>query len=158
MEKNYQITTIDKEILIAGATIRTTNANGKSIKDHTDFWKRFYEENIMSKIPNIIDPNYAYGVYTNYETDYTGEYDFTIGYEVNSTDNIPNDITVIRIPIRNYALFEIKEPIDLYKKIGMLWKCIWSADIKRKYAIDFEIYDNSSIFTVNPNVKIFISI
>ena len=39
---------------IIGISIRTTNQNGKAVKDIGEMWGRFMSDNIVVKIPNKI--------------------------------------------------------------------------------------------------------
>ena len=58
---------------IIGIETRTTNQNGQAMKDIGGLWNRFFSENIISKIPKAVNSN-VYAIYTDYESDYTGEY------------------------------------------------------------------------------------
>lgn len=76
---------------IIGITVNTTNENGKSAEDFGKLWKRFYSENISSQITNK-EGNGIYSVFTDYKTDYTGQYTSIIGLKVNSLDQIPDGL------------------------------------------------------------------
>ncbi|MBF0784964.1 AraC family transcriptional regulator [Muribacter muris] len=81
-------------------------------------------------------PEIYYGVYSNYQSDYKGDYDFAIAVE-QPTDN-------------GYPAIEIEDLI-LYEKfitdrdhIAQTWQHIWlrcqQGLIKRAYTVDFEKY------------------
>lgn len=157
MEKNYQIKQTNRELVIAGITIRTTNANNQCIEDINKFWEKFYYENVPSRISDISNRETVYGLYSNYESDLNGAYDFTIGYEVSSVDNIPSDMTIIRIPKAEFAVFEVTEELKLHDKLFKLWTNIWNSDVDRAYAVDFEAFEEKSACSDNPKVEIYIS-
>ena len=58
---------------IVGIEIKTRNENNQAEKDMTVLWGTFINDNIMEKIPNKENLD-IYCIYTNYESDFTGEY------------------------------------------------------------------------------------
>lgn len=153
---NYIQTKLEKEIKLIGLTIRTSNE--KCVADMSAFWQKFYADNVPARIPNQINPALVYGVYNNYESDYTGEYDYTIACEVSSFERVAEEMTTITLPAGNYSLFEINEKKTMHDKIGEIWNNVWNSDINRKYQIDFETYMIPPVMTDDSEVKISIYI
>ena len=77
-----------QEFSVIGIQVRTSNAEevtgGGAIPKQ---WAGFFSEGIADKIPNKLDST-IYAVYTNYASDYNGEYDFIIGMKVSSVSEI----------------------------------------------------------------------
>ncbi|WP_024621977.1 GyrI-like domain-containing protein [Metaclostridioides mangenotii] len=125
-------TTKIEEISVYGKKIRTDNKNLGSL---VNFWEEFMKKEYKGDV---------YGVYTNYESDYTGEYDFYIG--------IDNDNNEEKVDIQEgeYLTIEVdaKDPQGLAKA----WNYIWNSDIKRTYKTDFEYYSKDG------SIKIYLSI
>ncbi|WP_304340865.1 GyrI-like domain-containing protein [Metaclostridioides mangenotii] len=125
-------TTKIEEISVYGKKIRTDNKNLGSL---VNFWEEFMKKEYKGDV---------YGVYTNYESDYTGEYDFYIG--------IYNDNNEEKVDIQEgeYLTIEVdaKDPQGLAKA----WNYIWNSDIKRTYKTDFEYYSKDG------SIKIYLSI
>ncbi len=158
MEKNYQIQSLSEEKIIIGMTIRTTNQDGKSIQDTSQLWKQFYAEGFNDKVQGKVNPSEVLGVYSNYESDCNGYYDYTIGYEVSPEADVPEGFGKMSIPKADYAKFELTEALPICEKIKRLWNNVWQADINRKYSIDFEIYDENTAMSENPKIQVFITV
>ena len=158
MEKTYEITALNSPIKLIGKTIRTTNAEGKCITDMSKFWCEFYKNNESLNIPNKTDENYCYGVYSNYESGTEGYYDYTIAYQVDSLETIPDGFTALTIEPGNFAKFKEESVMNLSSKCNSLWNKIWNSDIDRTFQIDYEIYEVASSCGDNPQMEYFISV
>lgn len=64
------------KLKIIGIATQTSNNDSQAIDDLGKLWHQFFDENIMTKIPNTISSN-IYSVYTDYESDFTGKYTIT---------------------------------------------------------------------------------
>jgi|SRR6185312_2565375 len=143
------------EFLIAGISIRTTNKNGQSQKDIGELWGRFMGENIAQKISNKISDN-LYCIYTEYESDFMGEYTTILGFEVSSVKDIPEGLIAKTIPASTYRIY--KSLGELPGAVVNTWKQIWETDIKRKYLADFDIYPPDAFSSSNPVVETYLSV
>ena len=47
--------------------------------------------------------------YSNYESDETGTYQFTIGMPVSSLEDVPENMTTLTIPAATYAVFTTRK-------------------------------------------------
>ncbi|MBP9479499.1 MAG: AraC family transcriptional regulator [Sebaldella sp.] len=139
---------------IVGIKVRTKNADNQSEKDMSKLWSSFMSENIMEKIPNKIDLH-IYTIYTNYESDFTGEYDVILGCEVSSTDNLPSGLISQEFPNMSGLIFESKGQIP--ESIVKTWNEIWTTPLDRAYIADIEKYKISDFQDENAVVEIFIS-
>lgn len=151
-----------KELKLVGIETRTSNA------DESDpakaripgLWKKFYEDGISKKTPEIVTPEMVFAVYTNYESDHNGKYSLILTSEVKNLKQIPEGFTGITVPPSKYLVFLAKGKLP--EAIIETWKEVWkyfsqSRDHKRTYAADFEIYDKRAQWDV-PEVDICISI
>lgn len=101
-------------------------------------------------------------VYTNYESDFNGEYSFILGKEVSSLENVPAGMTAKTLPAAKYGVFTSERgPIPAI--VIDLWKFIWG--IKpgqiggdRAYIGDFEVYDGRSSDPKSAQIDLFLSI
>ena len=132
--------------MVIGIAIRTTNADGKSAQDIGQLWSRFMVENIADKIPNKIDTNIL-SIYTNYQSDYRGEYDTILACKVNSLESIPAGMVGQEFKGGTYVKFISKGDLNAGIVIGT-WSEIWQKDLDRKYTADFEVYGEKA---QNPN-------
>jgi predicted transcriptional regulator YdeE len=148
-----QLTTT-KEIKLIGTEVRTTN---KEEMDPTSakipgLWGRFFQEQVAEKIPNKKAGGVLLGVYTKYESDYTGPYSLIVGTEVNSLDAIPEGMTALTIPAGKYLVFAVEGPMP--KALVDTWIQIWSyfsdtSHNQRAYSTDYEVHhgnDNADIY------------
>ena len=127
-------------ILYSLATIRTHNI----------------KENTAEKIGQLWQNNFAkltknepyYGVYLNYESDFTGYYDVAVAQESKPEGSFST------IEIEDLAWYEIFPTTG--KSVVQTWQHIWNKEkqglLKRAYKVDFEKY------YPNGKVDIYISI
>ncbi|AWC34282.1 GyrI-like domain-containing protein [Bacillus cytotoxicus] len=118
---------------VYGKKVRTSNQNIHSI---FKLWEEFLQLDLKGDV---------YGVYTNYESDYTGEYDLYIGTE----KELVAEHKMI-IPAGNYYVVEVDNSNP--QGVFHAWEKIWQSDIKRAYQTDFEFYSKDG------SIKIFLSI
>lgn len=125
--------------IIMGVQRRTSNADGRSIKDIPACWQDFFSRNMASKIPHRAKTPAMFAVYSDYESDWTGEYHYLIGSEVTKADTIPTGLAVVRIPAQTYVVFTAAGPMP--DAILLIWASIWGTKLPRAYTCDFEQYD-----------------
>ena len=150
----YEIIELEERV-VEGIKIKTTNQDGKSIKDIVTTWQKLFTDGIYEKILNKVNRK-TIGVYTKYEGDYTKPYIFLAGAEVNREIQINGEIESIIIPKGKYAKFIIIG--DVQNSVGKAWQEIWKMDLKRKYTCDFEEYQNNSRDMEKQEIYIYIAI
>lgn len=125
---------------IIGISLRTTNKDGKASQDIGMLWQRFHTDNLISKIVHK-EGEEVYSVYTDYDSDYQGEYTCLIGCKVSSLDNIPSNMVARKFHGGNYRKFVASGKLP--DAIGKVWRSIWQQDtsLQRAYTADFEVYD-----------------
>jgi predicted transcriptional regulator YdeE len=137
------------EFSVIGIQVRTSNAKevtgGGAIPKQ---WGKFFKEGIADKIPNKVDST-VYAVYTNYASDYNGEYDFIIGMKVSSVSDVPPGMVAKKVPKGRYAIVtSAKGPVA--QVVPQAWQRVYSLDDHkqlggtRAYKADFELYDQRS--------------
>ena len=140
---------------IVGIEIRTRNADNQAEKDMTVLWGTFINDNIMEKIPNKTNLD-VYCIYTNYESDFTGEYSVILGCEVTLLpEELPNNMIYKEIPDMKGLVFEACGKIP--ESIVKTWNEIWSTPLDRAYIADIEKYKLSDFQDENAVVEVFIS-
>ncbi len=152
------------EIKLVGITARTNNASEMNIstaKIGATFHK-FMAENLQAKIKNRKYPGKIFAVYTNYESDFTGDYTYFLGEEVTSFDDIGSDFEALVIPAATYAKFT-SDPGSIPAIVINTWQKIWEmgsaeSGAERAYRADFEVYDERSINPHNAIVDIYIGV
>jgi predicted transcriptional regulator YdeE len=95
------------EIKLVGITARTNNANESdpSLAKITPTMLKYFNEGLPAQIPHRAKPGTTYCVYTDYESDITGDYTYFIGEEVEAFEAIPDDFKTLVIPPQIYAKF-----------------------------------------------------
>ncbi len=144
-------------IFLAGISVRTSNRNGKSQEDLGALWQRFYAETIPAKIQDALNSK-VYSVYTDYESDYKGDYTAFIGLEVPGLTSLPEGLEGLEISGGKFIQIKAKgEPMSAVPKA---WADIWQKDdeLNRAYKADFEVYDESSQAGPNSLVNIYLSV
>lgn len=150
----YEIIELEEKV-VQGIKIKTTNQEGKSMKDIGMTWQKLFAEGIYEKIQNKVN-NKTIGLYTEYEGDYTKPYVFVAGTEVNNEAENNNETFNKVIPKGKYAKFVITG--DVQNSVGQAWQKIWNMNLKRKYTCDFEEYQNNSEDMQKQEIHIYIAI
>jgi predicted transcriptional regulator YdeE len=133
---------------VIGISRRTSNADGRSVKDIPATWTDFLHQNTAAKIKNRALPPAMYAVYSDYASDWRGEYSYMIGCGVTRAGTVPEGLEVRHIPAQTYAVFNAKGQMP--DEVLAVWSLIWLSDLPRTYTCDFEVYDKR--FT-NPKQK-----
>lgn len=147
-----------QKVHIVGISTRTNNTNGQSAIDIESLWKKFWTEEIQNQIPNKISEE-IYAVYTDYETDFTGEYTTFIGVPVQSFAEIPEGMIGITIEAATYHKIVSKGKMP--EAIGNTWLAIWAdqeLDSRRAYTADFTVHGSKYYDGDNAEVETYLSV
>lgn len=155
-----QPTIVTKDTFRAvGISITTRNdiefsADGKI----PHLWQTYFQENIMNQVPNKIGTE-TIALYSNYESDETGSYTYTIGNTVSAFELIPERMTLFSIPKTTYAVFTTRRG-KISEVVPEMWRHIWewSKENKRAFTVDFELYDERTANPDDAQVDIYISL
>ncbi len=109
---------------LVGISVRTTNKSGQSQLDIDKLWRKFIENNIVDSIPFKISED-IYCIYTDYESDFSGEYTAIIGCKVSNTNDTTDEFVYIDIPTCNYYKFTSIGKIP--EAVGKTWEHIWQS-------------------------------
>ncbi len=153
MEQKKSYTLIkEKPKFVIGKKIRTSGAT--HAQDVKALWKSVQEESLLEEIPHRMN-EFPLAVYSNYEGNGAKSYDYLIGYEVSSLDQIPSGMSGVKIPKGSYGLFKTKGAFP--RSLTDCWKDISISSLKRSYHVDYEIYPENFPFTEDTKVEVHIS-
>jgi predicted transcriptional regulator YdeE len=151
-------------IHLVGITARTHNNNeiDPSTAKISPTVGRYLEEQLSEKISDRLEPGTIYCAYTNYESDWMGEYTFFIGTKVSSFEHVPAGFETLTIPAQTYAKFT-NGPDSMPMVVLEIWQQVWTstpADLggERAYRTDFEVYDARAIDRENTTVDVYVGI
>ncbi len=126
-------------------------------------WQQFLGQDLINKIPDKIDQSIL-GVYTDYATDWRGQYTFILGAKVRPVPIpvIPEGMVVKTVPAGKYAVFT-SERGPVAKVVVETWKQIWAyyqnpANGQRAYQADFEVYDQRAADPNDAQVDIYVGV
>jgi predicted transcriptional regulator YdeE len=152
------------EIKLVGLKVRTTN------KAEIDFStgkifpsvQKYFQENLAASIPHRKKPGTTLCVYTEYESDHTGEYSYLIGEEVDNFSELPAGLEKHTIAPQTYTKFT-HGPAPMPEAVREPWFKIWAMDDaelggKRRYHADFEVYDERAADHQNIVLDIYIGV
>jgi predicted transcriptional regulator YdeE len=119
-------------------------------------WTRFYQDDLLQKIPGKKNPAVPLAVYSDYESDQTGEYRLIAGAAVDPGVSTPEGMLRATIPAGNYLLFEAEG--DMPSVVIETWKTVWSHFLEpsghvRAYATDFEMYPAQRAVEIYISIK-----
>lgn len=148
--------TLSEGFIIAGISVRTHNADNKAAEDLGKLFSCFFSEQIMTQIPDKATDE-VYCLYTDYESDFTGEYTAILGCKVSSVRNLPEGIVYKEIPAGKYHRYQSQG--EVHQAVGRTWNHIWnSPGIPRAYLADFDVYGREAQDPANAKVFTFLSV
>lgn len=152
------------EIKLVGITIRTNNAieMNPSLAKIPLTIQKYFHNGLAEKILTRKNPGTTFCAYTNYESDFKGDYTYFIGEEVTSFEHVNEGFATLTIPPQNYTKFT-NQPGLMPDVCVDMWKAIWtmkSSDLggKRAYMTDFEVYDERSHNPQNTTLDVYIGV
>lgn len=156
--------TILPELKLVGITARTSNAremNQDTAKIGRTMQK-FFGSAMQERITERKNPGTTFCVYTNYESDASGDYTYFIGEEVTSFNDIDQEFETLIIDVQTYVKFT-NQPGPMPAVCIDMWQNIWKMDESdlgagRAYIADFEVYDQRSSDLSNAILDIYIGI
>ncbi|OAV44454.1 effector binding domain-containing protein [Lewinella sp. 4G2] len=156
--KNEDMTTQQiSDFPVVGISVRTSNADPQAAAAAIGgLWQRLLGDNLATQIPNKVDGT-IYCVYTDYESDHTGEYLTVLGYRVTSLDAVPEGFTGITVPGGQFAQFTCKGDLQ-QGVVYQAWRDIWATDLNRAYRADFEVYGVKAMNPQAAEVEIFVGV
>ena len=124
--------------------------------------QKYFEEKFPNKIPHRKNKGRTICAYSNYESDYTGEYTFYIGEEVESFGELPEELVSHSIPPQSYIKFTTP-PGVMPDVVIKAWQEIWEMSPHelggvRRYATDFQIHDERAMDPLHTIVDIYIGV
>lgn len=144
------IVSIDKDRILNGLVVRTKNANERdpssSKIDH--LWDKFFKE----VAPSLVENAMVYGVYTNYESDASGEFDVMA-----CTDKELSGLSRVTLQRGDYLIFSGKGemPQIVIDTWGEIWNYFSNKDVpyERAYLTDYELYKNKDEIEIYIGIK-----
>lgn len=128
-----------KKLMISGISITTNNETELSEEGGKipALWDEYFQKEVFKTTFNKAHDGYMYGVYTNYKSDDTANYDVTVGVEVTKPKK------AIVIEDKRYLVFSNKGELPLI--VTDTWQEIWDyfdgePEYERAFTVDFEKY------------------
>ena len=153
------------EIKLVGICVRTNNQQEQDKMQGKIFpcVQRYFHSQLADKIPQRKKPGTTFCAYTDYVSDYTGDYTYFIGEEVVFfAPTLPEGFERLVIPEQQYVKFTTP-PAPMPDVVINAWSKIWTMSPKqlggtRAYKTDFEIYDERASDHQNIVMDLFIGI
>jgi predicted transcriptional regulator YdeE len=142
--------------IVVGLSCRTATADGRSGQDVPALWGEFLKQKVPAKIQNRVVPPVIYAVYSDYASDWRGEFTYLLGCGVTRTGTVPEGMEVCQIPAQTYAVFTAKGQMP--DEVLAIWCLVWLSELSRTYTYDFEVYDKRFTNPKQKVVDIFISV
>jgi predicted transcriptional regulator YdeE len=111
---------------------------------------------MASKNPHRAKTPAMFAVYSDYESDWTGEYAYLIRSEVTKADTVPAGLAVVRIPAQTYVVFTAAGPMP--DAILLVCVSVWGTKLSRAYTFDFEQYDARFTCPDNKDAEVYIAV
>ena len=130
--------------IVVGVTVRTNNATEAGGQGKiADLWQNAMQSGVLDQIPNK-DGDGLVVVYTDYASDNTGDYNYTLGYRVTSADKLPPGMVARTVHAGKYAVFTSEQGAP-QEVIPALWQRINTMTPQqlggaRAYVTDYETF------------------
>ncbi len=152
------------EIKLVGLKARTNNQDECDLSEAKigGVIANYFSNQIADKIPSLLTKEQTFSVYSNFESDFRGWYDYLYGGQVASLDNVSPDLATLIIPPQTYVKFTTAKGI-IPKIVIDGWMKIWQMSDEelggvRSYIADFEIFDQRASDCQNAIVDIYVGI
>jgi len=125
--------------------------------------QRYFHGLLFDRIPHRTKPGTTFCAYTDYDSDHTGAYTYFIGEAITASETpLPEGFCGLTIPRQQYVKFTTL-PAPMPDVVVKTWESIWkmsSAELggKRRYATDFEIYDERAADHQNIVLDVYVGI
>jgi len=132
--------------IVVGITVRTNNAKEASGQGAIpQLWQDAMQNNTLDAVPSKADDSLLV-VYSDYASDNTGDYNYTLGYRVTVADKIPTGMVSKTVHAGKYAVLTSEQGAP-QQVIPALWQRINTMTPQqlggaRAYDTDFETYGN----------------
>lgn len=136
--------------IVIGVTVRTNNAKEAGGQGEIpQLWQNAMQNQTLEQIPNKASDGLVV-VYSDYASDNTGDYNYTLGYRVTSADKVPDGMVAKTIKAGKYTALT-SETGPPQQVIPALWQRINSLTPQqlggaRAYQTDFETYADITDF------------
>nr|WP_068776633.1 effector binding domain-containing protein [Paenibacillus sp. FJAT-26967] len=145
---------------LTGVHCRTTNEQEAGPEGKLGaLWQQYFESG-LSVAPGIRNPQFLYGLYTDYETDASGAYTALIGHELGAGE-VREGLATAAVPAAKYKIFTTQRgPVQ--QVVAQKWQEIWQyfgqSSEERTYTGDFERYDLAKFDPAAAVVEIFVAV
>ncbi|WP_333918615.1 GyrI-like domain-containing protein [Vibrio crassostreae] len=137
-----------------GFSVRTNNTDevDPAKAQIGQLWQGFFEQ----AFPKLTPDSKVYGVYTNYQSDFTGEFD-VIACTNALTDNSLDNLVETNIEASKYLTFSAEG--ELPQAVIDLWGEVWAyfnnpgCPHVRTYTTDFEFYKGETEVEISIAIK-----
>ncbi len=152
----------EQGFFVVGIAGRTNNADELSGTGKIgSIWETFLQQNLAAKIPNKIGLDLI-AVYSDYESDHTGDYTYQLGVAVSSTDHLPEGLTIKYVPSGRYAMIT-SDRGSVTQVVPDLWRRIWlmpPAELggTRAFLVDYEVYDQRAADPQRTEIDLYIGL
>lgn len=146
------------ELNLVGIEVRTNNKDEMSGNGQIGkMWMKVFQENFRATIENVQDP-YMYAVYSNYESDERGAYDYFIGYRVKDLESIPQGLVGKKIKAGVYQKY-VTESGSPDQTVPSVWMKIWEQPREQRlFQTDYEVYGRGGGDPSQAPVEIYVGI
>lgn len=149
--------TKQNSLKIVGLSARARNKIGEPNIEIMNLWAKFMTKNISEQIKNKVSHN-IYSIYTDYESNFMGEYTVLLGFTVEDLNDVPPDLVGREFPEAQFKVIPAQGAMP--DAVIQTWIDIWNKDstLNRAYSYDFELYTENSQKGDQSIVDIYLSV
>jgi predicted transcriptional regulator YdeE len=137
----------EERLTIVGISDRVSNAEPSKLGD---LWRRFHAMGDGNTIPGRIS-DAAFGVYCEYEGDYTQPFTALVGCAVEQDAVVPEGMRKIVIEAGRFAVF--RPTGEMPHGVFETWAEIWATPHERRYQADYDRYGGGKPVEIHVGVR-----
>jgi len=134
-------------ITVMGIATRASNAELNKIGD---LWRRFHAMGDHQIVEARLS-DFHYGVYCEYEGDWTQPYTMVVGCEVAEGTPAAEGLKTVRIEAGEFAVYTRRYGVP--NPVFETWEEIWRTPLDRRYQADYDCYGAADGIRVNVGVR-----
>jgi predicted transcriptional regulator YdeE len=137
----------EARLTIVGISDRVSNAEPSKLGD---LWRRFHAMGEGKAIPGC-SSDAAYGVYCEYEGDYTQPFTALVGCAVEPDTAVPEGMRKIVIEAGRFAVYQPTG--EMPHGVFETWAEIWQTPLERRYEADYDRYGGGQAVEIHVGVR-----
>ena len=151
------------QIVVGGVSVVTTNKQEAGTEGVIISLHEYFIQSELSSLLVGKKDDRMISLYTDYQSDESGEYTYAIGHEMLDLSESPSEIEIFEIPAGQYLRISTERGF-MNDVLPEAWRRIWemnledSLGVRRSFTHDFEFHNYDDLTSADVQIDIYLSI